>query len=197
MAGSFVHSFVLTDIESGWTEVVPLLLREQGLVTVALDPFSGRLPVTLWDLDTDNDSVFINGTLVRYCARHQIEQTRSRAYRKKDQAWEEQKNGSVVRRLDGYGRFSGMASAHSLARLFNIARLYVNFFQPSFKLRDKTRVGAKVNRRSFAPATPCERLLAHATVTEETKARLRRCRDELDPVNLIKGIRDAQADLAR
>lgn len=197
MAGSFVHSFVLTDIASGWTDVVPLLVREQGLVTEALDAFSGRLPVALLGIDTDNDSVFINDTLVKYCSRHQVEQTRSRAYRKNDQAWVEQKNGSVVRRLAGYDRFSGIAAAQALARLFDIARLYVNFFQPSFKLRDKTRVGAKVTRRYFPPATPCERLLAHTMVTEEAKTQLRRCRDELDPVLLIKGLRDAQADLAR
>ena len=64
MAGSFVHTFVLTDIASGWTEGLPLLVREQGLVTEALDGFRARLPVKLRGLDTDNDSVFINEILV-------------------------------------------------------------------------------------------------------------------------------------
>lgn len=197
MAGSFVHSFVLTDIASGWTDGLPLLVREQGLVTEALDRFRAALPMPLRGLDTDNDSVFINETLVRYCGRHDIEQTRSRPYRKNDQAWVEQKNGSVVRRLVGYDRLAGVAAAQALARLFDVARLYVNFFQPSFKLRDKTRVGAKVTRRYFPPATPCERLLAHSEVSEETKARLRQRQAELDPVKLIKDLRTAQAELAR
>ncbi len=73
----------------------------------------------------------------------------------------------------------------------------MNFFQPSFKLRDKTRVGAKVTRRCYRPATPCERLLAHPAVCEETKAQLRQCRAELDPVKLIQQLREAQAELAQ
>lgn len=196
MAGSFVHTFTLTDIASGWTEGLPLLVREQGLVTEALDAFRERLPVALRGLDTDNDSVFMNETLVDYCDRHGIELTRSRAYRKNDQAWVEQKNGSVVRRLVGYDRFAGMAAAQVLARLFDVARLYVNYFQPSFKLRDKTRDGAKVTRRYFKPATPCERLLAHPAVSEQVKEQLRRRRADLDPVELLKKLRYAQADLA-
>ncbi len=197
LAGSFVHTFTLTDIASGWTEGLPLLVRERGLVTEALDAFRDRLPVTLLGLDTDNDSVFLNETLVEYCDLHGIEQTRSRAYRSNDQAWVEQKNGSVVRRLVGYDRLSGVAAAQVLARLFEIARLYVNFFQPSFKLRDKTRVGAKVTRRYHPPATPCERLLAHTAVSDDIKSQLRQCQAELDPVKLIKGLRDTQAALAR
>ena len=120
MAGSFVHTFVLTDIASGWTEGIPLLVREQGLVAEALDAFRDRLPVALRGLDTDNDSVFMNETLVEYCGRHGIELTRSRPYRKNDQAWVEQKNGSVVRRLVGYDRFTGVAAAQILARLFEV-----------------------------------------------------------------------------
>lgn len=197
MAGSFLHTFVVTDIASGWTEGLPLLVREQGLVAEALDAFRARLPVSLRGLDTDNDSVFMNETVVGYCARHKIELTRSRAYRKNDQAWVEQKNGSVIRRLVGYDRFAGMAAAGVLARLFDVGRLYVNFFQPSFKLRGKTRVGAKVTRRYFPPATPYERLLAHVEISEEVKARLRQCAAKLDPVKLIKDLRDAQAELAQ
>lgn len=197
MAGSFVHTFVVTDIASGWTDGLPLLVRDQGLVTAALDSFRDRLPVALRGLDTDNDSVFMNEVLLSYCKRHEIELTRSRAYRKNDQAWVEQKNGSVVRRLVGYDRLAGVAAAQILARLFAAARLYVNFFQPSFKLRDKTRDGAKVTRRYFPPATPCDRLLAHPEVSEETKEQLRRLRFDLDPVELLKELRDAQAALAR
>ena len=53
--------------------------------TQALDEFLTRLPVALRGLDTDNDSVFMNEILVGYCDRHEIELTRSRAYRKNDQ----------------------------------------------------------------------------------------------------------------
>ena len=86
--------------------------------------------------------------------------TRSRAYKKNDQAFVEQKNGAVVRRLVGYARFDGVETARVMARLYAAARLHVNFFQPSFKLREKRREGAKVIKRYHPPATPYERALA-------------------------------------
>ena len=76
-----------------------------------------RLPFPLLGLDVDNDSAFINETLVDYCKQRGIELTRSRAYKKNDQAWIEQKNGSVVRRLVGYGRLEGAGAAETLAKL--------------------------------------------------------------------------------
>jgi hypothetical protein len=83
-------------------------------------------------------------TLQGYCHAYHIEWTRSHAYHKNDQAWVEQKNGAVVRRLTGYGRLSGLAAAGILQRLYERARLYVNFFQPSFKLASKQHSGAQV-----------------------------------------------------
>jgi hypothetical protein len=42
-----------------------------------------------------------------------------------------------------------------------VVRRLVGFFQPSFKLKSKTRDGARVHKVYFTPATPCDRLLAH------------------------------------
>jgi hypothetical protein len=86
--------------------------------------------------------------------------TRLRAYKKNDQAFVEQKNGAVVRRLMGYGRFDGVETARVMGRLYAAARLYVNFFQPSFKLKEKRREGAKVIKRYRPPSTLDERALA-------------------------------------
>src|SRR6476619_3502312 len=61
-----------------------------------------------------------------------IEVTRSRAYKKNDQAFVEQKNGAIVRRLVGYGRFEGIETARILVRLYAASRLHTNYFQPSF-----------------------------------------------------------------
>ena len=79
-----------------------------------------------------------------YCASSSIAFTRCRPYRKNDQAWVEQKNGSIVRRLVGYRRFEGLAAAAALADLYAAARLFLNFFQPSAKLAEKHRDGARV-----------------------------------------------------
>jgi len=97
--------------------------------------------------------------VVDYCREHALQFTRLRPYRKNDQAWVAQKNGAVVRRLVGYGRLQGREATVALARLYAVARLYVNFFQPSFKLTAKIREEAHVIKRYAMPATPCERLL--------------------------------------
>jgi Integrase core domain len=110
-SGSFVHTLVLTDVASGWTECLALPVREQSLIVEAITAVSARLPFPLLGLDTDNDSAFMNDTLWDYCQQKGLEFTRCRAYRKNDQAWVEQKNGAVVRKLVGYGRLEGRTLA--------------------------------------------------------------------------------------
>jgi hypothetical protein len=102
MAGSVVHTLVLTDIATGWTECVPLIARDQSLIVEALERIRKTLPFPLRGFDTDNDGAFINQTVLSYCRQTGLEFTRARAYRKNDQAWVEQKNGAVVRKLAGY-----------------------------------------------------------------------------------------------
>jgi hypothetical protein len=194
--GIFVWSLAATDVCTGWTEVVPLVAREQSLVAEGLEVMRRQFPVPILGIDTDNDSAFINETLLAYCQQQNIEFTRSRAYQKNDQAWIEQKNGSVVRRFVGYERFSGMVAGQCLAQLFQAVRLYVNYFQPSFKLQSKVREGAKVKKFYDKPATPCERLLAHTAIVEATKESLRTERGQLDPLELLHRIREGQSALA-
>ncbi len=196
MAGSFLHTLVATDICSGWTECVPLLVREQSLVVEGLEALFRQIPFPIRGIDSDNDGAFINDTLLGFCEMHGIEFTRCRAYKKNDQAWVEQKNGSIVRRLVGHDRFSGIIAAQTLAHLYQSARLHVNYFQPSFKLRDKSRTGSTFKRNYDLPATPCERVLRRSDVEEAIKKRLRSVRDRLDPLELLHSIREGQAALA-
>ena len=84
MWGSFIYSLVATDVCTGWTEAVPLLAREQNLVVAGLEAIARQLPFPVLGIDSDNDSVFINDTLNRYCADRGIKFNRSRAYRKND-----------------------------------------------------------------------------------------------------------------
>jgi hypothetical protein len=196
VAGSHVHSLVLTDIASGWTVAGAMVVRKQTLVTVTVEDMRTRLPFPLLGLDVDNDSAFINQTAVDYCKDRSIELTRSRAYKKNDQAWIEQKNGAVVRRMVGYGRLEGNAAVAVLAELHESARLYVNFFLPLFKLISKARDGAKVAKKYDTPATPYDRPLANDRVTNEHKKRLRETFAGLDPILLLKRIRAAQHTIA-
>ena len=108
--GSFVQTLTVTDIATGWTECAPLLYREQTLLREVLGEVRRRLPFELLGFDTDNDSVFVNATVRDYCRDSGIVFTRCRPWRKNDQAFVEQKNGAIVRRIVGYCRLEGSGS---------------------------------------------------------------------------------------
>ena len=184
------------DFCTGWTEAVPLLSRELNLVVAGLEAIAKQLPFPVLGIDSDNDSVFINDTLTQYCAARGIEFTRTRAYRKNDLAWMEQKNGAVIRRFLGHERSSGQVAGQTIAHLHGAMRLYVNYFQPSFNLMEETRNGSTVIKRYSPPATPCDRGIRHAAVGAEAKAELTEHRVTLDPVALLHIIREAQSALA-
>lgn len=195
-AGSYVSSLVLTDVVSGWTECAPLVVKSRELVVETLERLRQALPFPLLSLDTDNGTEFVNELLVDYCAKHGLGLTRSRPYLKNDQAWIEQKNGAVVRRMVGYARLEGISAAQALVRLYASTRLFVNFFQPSFKLASKQRDGSRVIKRYLAPETPAARLLAAESVAADIKARLKEIAEKLDPLRLLDEIRAMQHHLA-
>ena len=195
VAGSFIQTLTMVDVATGWTECLPLLTREGSLVVEAINRAQSLFPWLLRGVDFDNDSAFMNDVVVPWCREQKLEVTRSRAYKKNDQAFVEQKNGAVVRRLMGYGRFDGIEMVRVMGRLYAAARLYVNFFQPSFKLKEKRREGAKVIKRYHPPLTPYERALAHPKVTAAVKKRLRDQYRSLDPVALLAEIRATQDEL--
>ncbi len=168
--GSFVQTLTLTDIATGWMECAPLLVREQHLRIEVLSEVRKRMPFALPGFGTDNDSVFMNETVKTYCEEAELVFTRCRLYRKNDQAWIEQKNGAVVRRTVGYRRYEGLeAAAAALTRLYAALRLFVNFFQPSFKLAGKGRDSAKVKKKYHPPATPHQRLMADTRTSDEVR----------------------------
>jgi len=104
-SGSFLNTLVLTDIVSGWTECLALLCKSSANVISGITVIQEVLPFPLLGVDTDNGSEFINYELLNFCKSQKITFTRSRAYKKNDQAHVEEKNGSIVRRLVGYDRY--------------------------------------------------------------------------------------------
>jgi len=193
--GSYLSSLVLTDVATGWTECLALVHHGYDDVLRALDQARDRLPFPLLGVDTDNGSEFLNFPLLDYCTRAKITFTRGRAYRKNDQCYVEQKNGSIVRQIVGYDRFAGEPAAQQLAELYRALRLYVNFFQPSLKLVLKRREGSQVYRRYDRAQTPCQRLLAADVLEEAARARLLAQAAALDPVQLLRQLQHLQEAL--
>lgn len=96
----------------------------------------------------------------------------------------EEKNGSIVRRMIGYDRYEGNKAWHVLADLYAVVRLHVNYFQPSLKLKSKTRNGSKTTKKYDEAQTPCQRLLNSENVPQEVKDTLKNEYNSLDPVDL-------------
>lgn len=190
--GAFLNTLVLTDIASAWTEFFALLRKGEAEVISALKIAQTLLAFSLLGLDTDNGSEFINYALLDFCKDSKITFTRSRAYRKNDQAHVEEKNGSIVRRLIGYDRYEGIEAHRALAQLYGVLRLYINFFQPSMKLLSKERNGSKVRKKYDRAQTPYQRLLASSQITEEVKATLKKQYSILDPVYLLRELERLQ-----
>jgi len=197
MEGAFLYTLTLTDVATTWTECLALLHRSQHGVIQALQRARGMFPFPLLGIDTDNGSEFINEDLLAYCTDQRLTFTRGRVANKNDQCWVEQKNGSVVRQLVGYDRFEGERAYRQLAELYRAVRLYVNFFQPSMKLRTKTRNGSRV-RRMYGPAqTPFQRVLASGVLNPASDRRLRAVYRALDPVRLLNQLESLQEALWR
>ncbi len=105
---------------------------------------------------------------MRYCTQEEITFTRSRPYWKNDQAHVEQKNWSVVRRLVGYGRYESEVALVQLSRVYDLLRIWTNFWQPSLKLIAKEHDDATgKSRKTYDVArTPYRRLLTSGGLNE-------------------------------
>jgi hypothetical protein len=192
--GFFLCTLCAVDVATSWVDLQPLWGKGQHRVTAAVHELRRRWPVPLVGLDSDNGSEFINQTLYGYCTRESITFTRSRPWQKNDSAHVEQKNGAVVRHLVGYDRFASKAAYGQLHRVYRLARLHVNFFQPVEKLVRKTRQGARAHRVYDRAQTPYQRLCAAGVLTPAAHQELEALYQSLNPLQLR---RDLEAELDR
>ena len=184
----YLNTLSTVDVATGWSECIGVWGKGQEHVAGAVHRVRQRLPFPLLGLDSDNGSEFINQHLYAYCQRERITFTRSRSYKKNDSCHVEQKNWSVVRRLVGYDRYSSRAALETLNRVYDLLRLYVNFFQPVMKLVKKNRHGAKVHKVYDTARTPYQRLLEADVLTESRRQELQAVYHYLNPVLLLKQI---------
>lgn len=195
VAGEYCQTLDVTDVATGWTETRAVRNKAQMHVFAALTDIRAALPFPLLGIDADNGGEFINKNLLRFCTEENITFTRSRAYRKNDACYVEQKNWSVVRRNVGYARFDTAGELACLNELYEAVREHTNYFMPSARLLSKTREGAKVVKRYDVPTTPYARVLASPLVSEEAKARLTARYETLNPAALKRTITDLQKRL--
>jgi transposase InsO family protein len=187
-AGRYCATLVAVDVATSWTELQALWDLHHQRVTGAIQHVHARLPFALRAWHSDNGSEFINAALLGWCRRHGVRFTRGRPYRKNDQAWVEQRNGLLVRRLVGYDRFSSRAAWTVLQRLYDLLRLQHNFFRPMRKLLSKRRIGSTIRKRYDAAQTPYQRVLAAGGLAPEQRQALAAQFHGLDPIALARDI---------
>jgi len=141
--GPFIYTLAAVDVSTGWTECLAVPNKTQIAVSNAIKALRLRLPFPLLGINCDNGSEFINDLLYRYCLEEKITFTRSRPYKKNDQAYVEQKNWSVVRNIVGYDRFETEEDLRLIQLVYDYLHVYVNFFQPVMKLIKKERIDGK------------------------------------------------------
>ena len=193
--GQYLNTLTCTDISTGWTDVTALLHRSQQAVSEAIQRMRQRLPFPLLGIDSDNGSEFINDLLYRYCLAEKITFTRSRPYKKNDQAHVEQKNWSVVRHTVGYDRWETEQELAILESIHADLRLYINFFQPSLKLIAKERIGNLTIKRYDTAKTPYQRILECQDIPLQAKVRLMNLYLQLNPAELRRQIDQKTAKL--
>jgi len=187
-SGDYCQSLDATDVASGWNEQRAIKNKAQRWTFEALEEIRARLPFPLLGIDSDNGSEFINFHLVGYCEAEEITFTRGRPYRKNDGCYVEQKNYTSVRRNVGYMRYDTDDELAILNELYDVLRLYGNFFLPQAKLMEKVREGSKVTKRYDEPKTPYRRLLESPDVDDITRKKLKRQYTRLNPAELKRRI---------
>jgi hypothetical protein len=158
--GLYVSTVDTVDFDTTWSERRAILGKGQEAVVEAMTDIEKTIPFILRGLDSDSGGEFINELLLRFCQDRKIRFTRSRPYKKNDNAHIEQKNWTHVRKLFGYARFESEMARDTMNDLYrNELRLFQNVFQPSVKLLKKVRRGARITRIYDKPKTPWQRVL--------------------------------------
>ena len=196
-SGDFLQTLTLTDVATGWTEVRAVRNKAQKWVFPALQALVSQLPFALKGLNADNGGEFINRNLYDWCQLNNVAFTRSRAYRKNDNPYVEQKNNAVVRTAVGYLRYDTQQQLRLMNQLYANVGLLVNFFYPSMKLIEKMRVGARVHKRYDAPRTPFQRVLDCTLIVPAAKRKLRLQLARLNPAEITRAMTATQTLLER
>jgi len=190
LAGDFIWSITFTDIFCQWTENRATWNKGAEGVLGQVKDVEANLPFELLGFDVDNGSEFLCFHLWRYLLDRPrpVPLTRSRPYRKNDQAHVEQKNWTHVRQLLGYQRLEQPELVPLINELYRTWGLLHNFFCPNLKLLSKTRKGAKTIRKYSPPQTPYQRLMESKHLSQEQKQKLQNQFQRLNPLQLKREI---------
>jgi|SRR5581483_11016936 hypothetical protein len=188
VAGDFIYSLTFTDVCTGWTEIRATWNKSARGILEQLKDIEGKLSFRMKSFHADNGSEFLNWPLWDHLRgpKRKVKFTRSRAYRKNDNAHVEQKNWTEVRQLFGYERFEHETLVPLMNRVYETWNLLRNHFHPTFKLKSKEKHGSRYRRHYETPQTPYQRLILRRELTPQARHALKVQHQQLNPVLLKK-----------
>jgi hypothetical protein len=190
----------------GQVDTVAQLNKSERATTASLNTIQTRLPFRLAGIHPDSGSEFINLVGINWCQDNRIDLSRSRPSKKNDNCFVEQRNLVVVRKYVGYERYDCIEAVDAMNNLYETLRLYLNFFQPTFKLQGKEKrvkatdgkQAAKPYKRVYdQPKTPYSRVLTRKDIDQATKDKLTKQYESLNPKILRDTIRILTIKLER
>lgn len=189
LRGEFARALTLTDVTTGWVHLEVMQNNARTHMIVALDRAMEAIPFQVQGLDCDNGSEFLNKEVMAWVGARDIYFTRSRPYKKNDQAHVESKSNHVVRRHGFRYRYDTPEQRQVLAALWQVVCLRMNYFIPTRKPVGWSRDASGRRKRVYdTPATPLDRLLASGVLGPAQAGELTAIRDSLNPAELTRDI---------
>jgi hypothetical protein len=198
--GTFVFTINCIDMATSWREQRAVFGKGELGVLKRLREIEQDLPFPIRGFDCDNGSEFLNWHLLKYFTHRKrpVKFTRSRPYKKNDNAHVEEKNWTLVRQYIGYQRMAQPHLANELNALYTSEwRMMMNFFIPSTKLLEKRREGGKIIKRYDTPKTPYQRIMEHPLIAPKTKRKLKQIFEALNPFVLQSAVQKKIKHLVR
>lgn len=189
--GNFAYTVTMTDVSTQWTENRAVWNKGYHGVSEAIKNVESKLPFSILGFHSDNGGEFLNHHLYRYFRnrRQPVEFTRTRPDHKDDNAYAEQKNWTHVRQLLGYQRIEDPSLIPLINRLYEAWDLMHNVFCSTQKLKSKTKIGSRYQRRyEKTPRSPAQRLIESEHVDQVTKTFLTEQMTNINPIKLKKFI---------
>ena len=196
LKGEFARTLNLTDVNTGWTITTSIRNNSSRHIITGLNRAVDASPIPITGVDFDNGSEFINYDVVAWAQDLELYFTRSRPYKKNDQATIESKNNHVVRKYAFYWRYDTKASLSLLNRLWVNVNDLMNYYTPTIKPTGwDTDTAGRRKRVYDTPKTPFDRLIESGALTETQIEELSAYRASLNPAQLARNIRDIQDQL--
>jgi hypothetical protein len=196
LKGEFIRTITMTDVFLGWTENVAVRNNAHKHIVEGLTFLDEQFPYDLLGFDSDNGSEFINEWVMKWAGERNLYFTRSRPYKKNDNAHVEQKNNDIVRRLSFYYRYDSEEELNLLNKLYSLSSAFYNYLRPIQKAVGwKKNKAGKKKRVYDKHKTPFERLLKSKVLRKGKERELKEMFNNTNPVDIMRQIATIQGKL--